>query len=139
MRANPHPKRVVLLVPWWHHTMTFLLFKLDKLFIFHVPFLIIFRHGSQKSLLKAKLGGGCVRWQQQKRKCLTMMGKSWRVRDANKAHWFGVFSEIFTQKKREPDDAEEDGTCRRQSKTTSDVTTGCLFLSKRKPNPKSSL
>jgi hypothetical protein len=109
--------------------MANLSFKLDQLLTLPIPFLIIiFRHGSQKALLKAKLGGGCVRWQQQKRKCLTMMGKSWRVRDANKAHWFGVFFEIFTQKKREPGDAEEDGTCRSQSTTTtSDVTTGTYF------------
>jgi hypothetical protein len=31
----------------WHHTMTLVLFELDKLFIFHVPFLNKFRHGLQ--------------------------------------------------------------------------------------------
>jgi hypothetical protein len=47
--------------------MAFLSFKLDKLFILPIPFLIMFSHGSsQEALLKAKLGGWFVRWQQQK-------------------------------------------------------------------------
>jgi hypothetical protein len=37
--------------------MARLSFKLDKLLMFHIPSLIMFRHGSQKALLKAKLGG----------------------------------------------------------------------------------
>jgi hypothetical protein len=40
--------------------MTILQFKLDKLFIIHIPLLIIiFRHGSEKALLskKTKVGG----------------------------------------------------------------------------------
>jgi hypothetical protein len=32
--------------------MAIVLFKLDKLFILHVPFLIIFRHGFRKALLQ---------------------------------------------------------------------------------------
>jgi hypothetical protein len=53
--ANPPSKKgLVLLITLWHHTMALLLFKLDKLFIFHIPLPIPFRHGSQKALLEAK-------------------------------------------------------------------------------------
>jgi hypothetical protein len=41
-------------------------FKLDKLIVLHVPSLFLARHGSKRALLKAKLGGWFVRWQQQK-------------------------------------------------------------------------
>jgi hypothetical protein len=51
-------------------------FKLEKLSMLHVPFLFIVRHGSRKALLKAKLGGWFVRWQQQKRKCLMGWAKA---------------------------------------------------------------
>jgi hypothetical protein len=43
----------------WHHAMAIDSFELDKLFIIHVPVLIMFCHGSQKALLskKTKVGG----------------------------------------------------------------------------------
>jgi hypothetical protein len=82
---NPPPKkRLVLLVSPWHHAMALLSFKLDNLFIFHIPLLVMFRHGSQKALLskRTKVGGCGIakktkrsvrqrklkgsRWQQQK-------------------------------------------------------------------------
>jgi hypothetical protein len=44
LRANPHPKSLVFLVSFWHHTIAIVLFKFDKLFILHLPFLIKFRH-----------------------------------------------------------------------------------------------
>jgi hypothetical protein len=44
-------KRLVLLVPSWHHAIALLSFKLDKLFTFHIPLLIKFRHGSQLLVL----------------------------------------------------------------------------------------
>jgi hypothetical protein len=43
---NPLRKSLVLLVPGWHHTVAMFSFKVDKLFMFHMPFLIKFRHGS---------------------------------------------------------------------------------------------
>jgi hypothetical protein len=43
-----------LVVPSWHHTIAIGSFILDELFIFHIPFLIKFRHGCQKALLNAK-------------------------------------------------------------------------------------
>jgi hypothetical protein len=55
--SNPPPQRLVLLVTLWHPTMSIDPFKLNKLFMFHVPLLVMFRHGSQKTLLEAKLGG----------------------------------------------------------------------------------
>jgi hypothetical protein len=45
--TNPPPKRLVFFVPVWHHAMAIDSFKLDKLFILHVPELIMFRHGFQ--------------------------------------------------------------------------------------------
>jgi hypothetical protein len=53
LRMHPKPKRLVLLVLAWHPTMAIDSFAFDKLFTKHVPFLIKFRHGSQKALLKA--------------------------------------------------------------------------------------
>jgi hypothetical protein len=51
--SNPNPQRLVLLISVWHHTMAILSFKLDQLFILHVPFLVMFvHHGSQKALCK---------------------------------------------------------------------------------------
>jgi hypothetical protein len=35
--------------------MAILLFELDKLFMFHVPLLVKFHHGSQKALLKREM------------------------------------------------------------------------------------
>jgi hypothetical protein len=57
LAADPRPQRFVLLAPTWRFAMALLLLKLDKLQTLHVPFLILFRHGSQKALLKAKVGG----------------------------------------------------------------------------------
>jgi hypothetical protein len=38
LRENPPPKRLVLFVLTWHHTMTIRSLKLDKLFILLIPF-----------------------------------------------------------------------------------------------------
>jgi hypothetical protein len=54
LRMNPHPKSLVLFVLAWHHAMAIDSFIFGKLFILNDPFLIIFPHGSQKALLKAK-------------------------------------------------------------------------------------
>jgi hypothetical protein len=61
LALNPHPKRLVLLVPSWHDTMAILQFKIAQLFVIHIPFLFTFRHGSQEALLKSKKMkvGGC--------------------------------------------------------------------------------
>jgi hypothetical protein len=48
LHANPPPKSLILLVPSWHHTMTILSFKLDKLVKLTIPFLIKSRHGAPK-------------------------------------------------------------------------------------------
>jgi hypothetical protein len=58
---NPLPWQLVLLVMPWRHAMGAAIgsIKLDKLFKLHVPLLIMFRHGSQKTLSskKTKVGG----------------------------------------------------------------------------------
>jgi hypothetical protein len=43
--ANPLPKRCVILVAIWHHTMSSLSFKLDHLFIVLVPELVVWFEG----------------------------------------------------------------------------------------------
>jgi hypothetical protein len=40
--VNPPPKRLVFLIAMWHHTMAIGSFKLDKLLILPIPFLIMF-------------------------------------------------------------------------------------------------
>jgi hypothetical protein len=45
LRIDPLPESLVLLVTLWHHTMSILSFKLDKLLIFHIPLLSKCRHG----------------------------------------------------------------------------------------------
>jgi hypothetical protein len=39
--TNPPPKRLVLLVPDWHHAMAIRSFKLDQLFMLLVPDLVV--------------------------------------------------------------------------------------------------
>jgi hypothetical protein len=97
LHANPHPQRLILLVTAWHHAMAIGSFKLDKLLMLHVPFLILFRHGSQKALLMQQkwvddvFGGNsekesdCDDGEKPARE--TLKG----FFDANKSHWFGVF------------------------------------------------
>jgi hypothetical protein len=56
LHANPPPKKMLfLLLTLWHHAMAIGLFKVDKLFMFHLPFHVMFRHGSQSK--KTKVGG----------------------------------------------------------------------------------
>jgi hypothetical protein len=43
--ANPNPERLFLLVAFWHHAMSLLLFKLDQLFIVLVPELVVLVQG----------------------------------------------------------------------------------------------
>jgi hypothetical protein len=46
LSANPNPKRVVFLVPEWHHAMALLSFKLDQLFTLMNPeFVVWFKVG----------------------------------------------------------------------------------------------
>jgi hypothetical protein len=48
--TDPCPQRFFFLVLAWHHAMAILSVKLDKHFMFHIPLLFKFRHGSQKAL-----------------------------------------------------------------------------------------
>jgi peptidoglycan/LPS O-acetylase OafA/YrhL len=67
--ANPAPKRRVFLPSFWHHAMAISSFKLDKLFMFHLPFLIMFRHGSQQALLSKRQKWVDVGLQSDKARC----------------------------------------------------------------------
>jgi hypothetical protein len=51
--ANPPPQTGILLVASWHHAMAVLSFGLDKLFMLHVPLLVLFRHGSHVVLVES--------------------------------------------------------------------------------------
>jgi hypothetical protein len=53
--SDPRRQRQVffVLLLLWHPAMALVSLKLDKLFLFHVPLLVKFRHGSQKALLKS--------------------------------------------------------------------------------------
>jgi hypothetical protein len=55
LRTNPHPKRHVFAVPFWHQTMAILLFKLDQLFILLLPWCIVINSPNEPDLVKKSL------------------------------------------------------------------------------------